>query len=159
MPAFLFGDQTMQVFKDARYKAVSHILNELRNARHRVFIEVVCTVMLRDEQDQVIKANVLGLTLANSLISHIDPESGLLTLNVSQKACPALVIGNGVIMGSVSLNQMQCDFSIPIGSIVAIKDLTTQEAEMFNPFLEIDVGEEPKEETPQTKKPHLTVVK
>lgn len=146
----------MQVFQEARYKSVTHILNELRNAKHRVFIEVVCFVMLEDENKQVKKADVDGLSVAGALASRIDPQSGLLTLNVSQKACPALMIGNGVIMGSVSVNQMKCDFTIPIGCIVAIKDFTTQEAETFNPFIIVDVQEdEPKAEV---KKPHLTLV-
>lgn len=159
MPALLM-EKIMQAFKDARYKAVSHILNELRNAKHRVFIEVVCSVMLRDEQEQIKKLDVSGLSLAKSLQSRIDQESGLLTLNVSQKACPALVIGNGFIMGSVSVNQMQCDFSIPIGCIVVIKDLTTHEAETFNPFIEInaEAPEQTEQPKPEKKKSHLTLV-
>lgn len=155
MPAFLFGDQTMSVFEEARYKAVSHILNGLRNAKHRVFIQAVCTVLSQNENNEIERTNVNGLDLADQLTSRIDPESGILILNVSQKACPALVIGNGVIMGSVSVNQMQCNFTIPIGSIVIIQDHTTQQSEKFSPFISMDL--EPQK--PQTKKPHLTVVK
>lgn len=145
----------MSVFEEARYKAVTHILNGLRNAKHRVFIQAVCTVLIQNEKNEMEKSSVNGLDLDDQLAARINPESGILVLNVSQKACPALLIGNGVIMGSVSVNQRQCNFTIPIGSIVIIQDHSTQQSETFSSFISMDL--EPQK--PQTKKSHLTVVK
>lgn len=147
----------MQIFKNARYTSVEFILTELRKAKHRVFIEVICTVMLENENKEVKKAEAYGVRVANALASRINPETGLLTLNVSQKACPVLLIDNGVIKGAVSVNQMQCDFTVPIGCIIAIRDLTEQETETFNPFIEI-AEVQPEQPKPENKKSHLTLV-
>jgi hypothetical protein len=146
----------MDIFKEARYIAVTHILNELRKAKHRVFIDVLCHVMIENE-GQAKKADVHGLNISGPLASRIDPDSGRLTLNVSQKACPVFVIKDGSISGSVSVDQMQCNFSIPIGAILAIKDLTDQNSEIFNPF--IMVATEETETQPEVKRPNLTLVK
>lgn len=153
---------TLNSFLTARKHHVRFLIELLWKEKARTYISVLCNVSSDDNKIH----RLPNIEISNSLENSLNQKTGILTLCVSDRACPTLSWDNDFLYGAVSVNKVHSTFKIPLHYILKIEDRNTGISEQFNPIfstaevqtaLAILAGTA---EVEEPKKPrHLTLVK